>query len=249
MCSPRSALADELHRGPDRAPLGLGLHRGDRGCEPGAAEQLVVEARELGRELEGVAPVAVGVELEHREWPFVDACSHAPESETIPVVPEAVSRPARPVTFATAAPNAKPSGAVARTGEWEVTRARAAPASRKGTRGMFSEDLARAILADRARRANVAIEHHRLAIRPVELGDVDRLERLSHRLAPRSLLHRFFVGPDARAVAGDRVVHARRPLSQGDAGRAGRRRDRRGRRATTRRSAPRAPRPSRRSSR
>jgi GNAT superfamily N-acetyltransferase len=56
---------------------------------------------------------------------------------------------------------------------------------------MFSEDLARAILAERTRKATVAIEHHRLTIRPVEVTDVDRLERMSHRLAPRRLFARF----------------------------------------------------------
>jgi GNAT superfamily N-acetyltransferase len=56
---------------------------------------------------------------------------------------------------------------------------------------MFSEDLARAILAERTRKATVAIEHHRLQIRPVELTDVDRLDRLSRRLAPRRLFARF----------------------------------------------------------
>jgi GNAT superfamily N-acetyltransferase len=56
---------------------------------------------------------------------------------------------------------------------------------------MFSEDLARAILAERTRKATVAIEHHRLTIRPVELTDVDRLDRLSRRLAPRNLFSRL----------------------------------------------------------
>jgi GNAT superfamily N-acetyltransferase len=56
---------------------------------------------------------------------------------------------------------------------------------------MFSEDLARAILAERARKATVAIRHHQLTIRPVELNDVDRLDRLSRRLAPRTLFSRL----------------------------------------------------------
>jgi GNAT superfamily N-acetyltransferase len=61
---------------------------------------------------------------------------------------------------------------------------------------MFSEDLARAILAERTRKATVAIEHHRLTIRPVELTDVDRLDRLSRRLAPRTLFSRFRAARD-----------------------------------------------------
>jgi GNAT superfamily N-acetyltransferase len=56
---------------------------------------------------------------------------------------------------------------------------------------MFSEDLARAILAERTRKATVAIRQRELTIRPVELSDVDRLERLSCRLAPRTLFSRF----------------------------------------------------------
>jgi GNAT superfamily N-acetyltransferase len=56
---------------------------------------------------------------------------------------------------------------------------------------MFSEDLARAILAERTRKATVAIRQRELTIRPVELTDVDRLDRLSRRLAPRSLFSRF----------------------------------------------------------
>jgi GNAT superfamily N-acetyltransferase len=55
---------------------------------------------------------------------------------------------------------------------------------------MFSEDLARAILAERARKATVAIRQQQLTIRPVELADVDRLDRLARRLAPRSLFSR-----------------------------------------------------------
>ncbi len=68
---------DELRRGPDRAALGLGLQRGDRSREAGAAEQLVVEARELGGQLEAVAPVTLGLELEHGEWPFVCASARS----------------------------------------------------------------------------------------------------------------------------------------------------------------------------
>jgi GNAT superfamily N-acetyltransferase len=56
---------------------------------------------------------------------------------------------------------------------------------------MFSEDLARAILAERTRKATIAIRERELTIRPVELSDVDRLDRLSRRLAPRTLFSRF----------------------------------------------------------
>lgn len=56
---------------------------------------------------------------------------------------------------------------------------------------MFSEDLARAILAERTRKATIAIRERQLTIRPVELTDVDRLDRLSRRLAPRTLFSRF----------------------------------------------------------
>ncbi len=52
---------------------------------------------------------------------------------------------------------------------------------------MFSEDLARAILAERTRKATVAIEHHRLTIRPVEVTVDEAWQRrgIGRQLAQR----------------------------------------------------------------
>jgi GNAT superfamily N-acetyltransferase len=57
---------------------------------------------------------------------------------------------------------------------------------------MFSEDLARAILAERARKTTLRVEEALLTIRPIELTDVDRLARMTGRLSPKSIYFRFF---------------------------------------------------------
>jgi GNAT superfamily N-acetyltransferase len=57
---------------------------------------------------------------------------------------------------------------------------------------MFSEDLARAILAERARKTTLRVDEAVLTIRPIEIMDVDRLERMTRRLSPRSIYFRFF---------------------------------------------------------
>jgi GNAT superfamily N-acetyltransferase len=57
---------------------------------------------------------------------------------------------------------------------------------------MFSEDLARAILAERARKTTLRVDEAVLMIRPIEITDVDRLERMTRRLSPRSTYFRFF---------------------------------------------------------
>jgi GNAT superfamily N-acetyltransferase len=57
---------------------------------------------------------------------------------------------------------------------------------------MFSEDMARAIVADRARKTTLRVDGTDLTIRAIEITDVDRLARLTERLSPRSIYFRFF---------------------------------------------------------
>jgi GNAT superfamily N-acetyltransferase len=57
---------------------------------------------------------------------------------------------------------------------------------------MFSEDMARAIVADRARKSTLRVDGTVLTIRPIEITDVDRLARMTERLSPRSIYFRFF---------------------------------------------------------
>jgi GNAT superfamily N-acetyltransferase len=57
---------------------------------------------------------------------------------------------------------------------------------------MFSEEMARVILAERARKATLRVDGTVLTIRPIEITDVDRLARMTGRLSPRSRYFRFF---------------------------------------------------------
>jgi GNAT superfamily N-acetyltransferase len=56
---------------------------------------------------------------------------------------------------------------------------------------MFSEELARAILAERTRKSTLRVDQTVLAIRPIELTDVDRLARMTRRLSPTTIAFRF----------------------------------------------------------
>lgn len=57
---------------------------------------------------------------------------------------------------------------------------------------MFSEDLARAILAERAQKTTLRVDNTVLTVRPIEITDVDRLARMTRRLSPKSIYFRFF---------------------------------------------------------
>ncbi len=65
---------------------------------------------------------------------------------------------------------------------------------------MYHEPFARAVLAERARdrearaevRRHLSIDGTALTVRPIEITDVDRLERMARRLSPRSIYFRFF---------------------------------------------------------
>jgi GNAT superfamily N-acetyltransferase len=57
---------------------------------------------------------------------------------------------------------------------------------------MFSEDMARAIVAERAQKTTMRVDGTVLTVRPIEITDVDRLARMTERLSPRSIYFRFF---------------------------------------------------------
>ena len=57
---------------------------------------------------------------------------------------------------------------------------------------MFTGELARAILAERAQKTTLRVDDTVLTIRPIEITDVDRLARMARRLSPKSLYFRFF---------------------------------------------------------
>jgi GNAT superfamily N-acetyltransferase len=57
---------------------------------------------------------------------------------------------------------------------------------------MFSEELARAIIAERERKTTLRVDNAVLTIRPIEITDVDRLARMTQRLSPTSIYFRFF---------------------------------------------------------
>ena len=56
---------------------------------------------------------------------------------------------------------------------------------------MFSEDLARAVVAERMRKTTFRVDGAELTVRPIEITDVDRLARMAERLSPRSIYFRF----------------------------------------------------------
>jgi GNAT superfamily N-acetyltransferase len=57
---------------------------------------------------------------------------------------------------------------------------------------LFTEELARAILAERAQKTTLRVDDTVLIIRPIEITDVDRLARMARRLSPKSIYFRFF---------------------------------------------------------
>lgn len=57
---------------------------------------------------------------------------------------------------------------------------------------MFTEDLARAILAERAQKTTLRVDGTVLTVRPIEITDVERLARMTRRLSAKSLSFRFF---------------------------------------------------------
>ncbi len=57
---------------------------------------------------------------------------------------------------------------------------------------MFSEELARAIVAERTQKATLQVDDTLLTVRPIEITDVDRLARMTGRLSARSIYYRFF---------------------------------------------------------
>ena len=54
---------------------------------------------------------------------------------------------------------------------------------------MFSEELARAIVAERTHKATLRVDDTLLTVRPIEITDVDRLARMTGLIAGQDLTH------------------------------------------------------------